>query len=401
MTSDPTISGVINSPREIASFQGRFLSNEQQEFRELIALVAEDGSFSLDQAKLTEINHSSLPDGNYTLELIAADLEGKQSEIIQLDFTLDTAAPSLFLETPIRNSNHSKNPRIIGSIPDQLEQIAAVEYQLDGATPLTLHLDQQGRFDSPLPTTTIGTHSLVLTAIDTAGNQTEINLEFQLTEQILIGPENTTGWGITNNDTVFLAERDSFLVQATKTIELGQTQGTRTLQFDLDANFANSDTSAFVPDALWVYLLDPDNPSQTLLDNGTPGTPFFSLSSDTAEYTPGLVLYHGNTVELDLSPLAEELADFTHGLLQFQLVNQDGDTGSTVKIHNWSNTVDEQGITPPIFPMDSTPLEPGPALNLSNLNLGENLELFWQNQQLDGVTGNYSAQVTVKTMAVP
>jgi hypothetical protein len=60
-------------------------------------------------------------------------------------------------------------------------------------------------------------------------------------------------------------------------VELGQTAGSRTLRFQVDAEFDSTDTTAASDDQLLVYLIDPTDPTQTLLDRGEPGTAIFSL----------------------------------------------------------------------------------------------------------------------------
>jgi len=64
-------------------------------------------------------------------------------------------------------------------------------------------------------------------------------------------------------------------------VGLGQEQGLRVYTFDVEAKF---DLRGGANDRLEVYLVDPRNPSQTLLDGGQPGTPLFVLEPETPSY---------------------------------------------------------------------------------------------------------------------
>ena len=68
------------------------------------------------------------------------------------------------------------------------------------------------------------------------------------------------------------------------TITLGQAAGARAYRFQIDAAFDTSATGAVLEDVLAVYLVDPTNPSQTLLDRGTPETALFTLAGTKAEH---------------------------------------------------------------------------------------------------------------------
>ena len=77
-----TIEGTIISNIEIASLQGNFGG----EMGEITAQVQPDGSFTLTRSDLAGIYGENLPDGTYTLQLIATDINGKQSLPIHLTY---------------------------------------------------------------------------------------------------------------------------------------------------------------------------------------------------------------------------------------------------------------------------------------------------------------------------
>src|SRR5262249_48111214 len=144
-------------------------------------------------------------------------------------------------------------------------------------------------------------------------------------------------------NSIVLREQNRIVTEHSKVVELGQDQGTRTIRFDLEAHFDETDSGGLVEDLFLVYLASPGNPGQTLLDRGRPGTALFALSRSQVELRSGLVRFDGKTVEIDVS----SLADAAQGQLIFQLINSDADTGSFVTIANLTNTIDPLGTSGP------------------------------------------------------
>lgn len=117
-------------------------------------------------------------------------------------------------------------------------------------------------------------------------------------------------------------------------IGLGQERGTRQYTFSVDASFDN-DIATQSRDRLEVYLVDPHNPRQTLLDGGEAGTPFFVMEGKDARYPESFVQFDGSLVHLDLT----SLHDLAEGKLQFRLVDSDSESGTRVTIKPLSNDV--------------------------------------------------------------
>ncbi|UBF30105.1 FG-GAP-like repeat-containing protein (plasmid) [Kovacikia minuta CCNUW1] len=188
---------------------------------------------------------------------------------------------------------------------------------------------------------------------------------------------------------ISLDEGNRFLTQTTIPIELGQSQGTRKLTFDLSAQFGTANSSTAIEDAFLVYLVN--STSQTLLDQGK-GTAVFSLSGNNAEYTPGLVTYNGSKVEIDLSSLKDE----TSGTLIFQLINNDADTNAQVQVTNLTNTVDSLGVSSPVFSTPRTVL-PGAAIsNVSSFTTTTDLKALLSNVHRNPKTGKFVANLQVQ-----
>jgi hypothetical protein len=124
---------------------------------------------------------------------------------------------------------------------------------------------------------------------------------------------------------------------------VGQTEGTRTYRLQVTPNFDTTDALASSDDLFAIYLVDPLQPTTTLLDRGTPGTTLFTLSEAGAEFVPGRVRWDGEIVEIDLS----ELTTRDTAELRLQLLNTDGDRGSRVSIRPLTNEVDASDVIGP------------------------------------------------------
>jgi hypothetical protein len=125
---------------------------------------------------------------------------------------------------------------------------------------------------------------------------------FRFIAQNYGGPFNETALAFTleTPGATVLREGDAFVAEATIPIALGQSEGARTLRFDVHSRFDESDSAA-LEDLLLVYLADPADPQTTLLDRGENGTSLFSLAGDEAEFPAGRVRWDGSTVEIDLT----------------------------------------------------------------------------------------------------
>lgn len=399
ITSNPAIGGTVTDNSSIASFRAGFDDTPLAEFTNITSLLGSNGSFTLNRTQLETIRRNPLRDGIHTLRLIAADTAGNTSNTFNLNFTLDTAAPQTALLTPIPGGNHSNTARLIGTTTDTGTNLSNLQYSIDGSSPNTLTPGSSGKFDSPPPSSPLatGSHTAVIEATDTAGNQTSQNINFQVTNNFTVAPPQTTGWAATSTNTVLLAERNSKLVQAVVPVQLGQAKGSRTLRFQLKADFDKTDTTSAIEDLFQIYLVSPNNPNQTLLDGGSPGTPLFSLAGSKAEFVPGRVRYSGDTVEIDLTSLTNN----SSGNLLFKLIDSDTDTGSTVEVKNLTNTIDEEGTASQVFVAAQNKATSGGSLDTSNLTAASDLKVNFTQVQLDPATGNYKASVQVQNTGNP
>lgn len=173
------------------------------------------------------------------------------------------------------------------------------------------------------------------------------------------------------------------------TITVGQTVGTRTYRLQVTPNFDATDTAASSDDLFAIYLVDPLQPSQTLLDRGTPGTTLFTLSESGAEFVPGRVRWDGQIVEIDLS----ELTTRDTAELRLQLLSGDNDRGSRVSVRPLTNEVDADGVIGPKLLDTTTPVSAGAAVALTGLAAADDVYVQVENVRFNSETERYAAEL--------
>lgn len=202
----------------------------------------------------------------------------------------------------------------------------------------------------------------------------------------------TIGVAETNPATDFsLAEETRFLTQKNVDVELGQTEGTRAVTFRLTTGFDETDKTSAFKDTLAVYMVDPANPTQTLLDRGVKGTSLFAMANGEADYVPGLVRFDGDIVTIDVTSLGTK----TQGRLLFQLLNSDTDNGSNVRISNIRSTADTTALKKPVFADTPTVAVPGGAQVLTNFTVAPDVKVMVRNVRFNSTSGKYSADLSL------
>ncbi|MCO6454034.1 MAG: hypothetical protein J5I93_01860 [Pirellulaceae bacterium] len=191
---------------------------------------------------------------------------------------------------------------------------------------------------------------------------------------------------------VALGEGPDLMRQVIQPIELGQSAGSRTLSFEVATRFGGNSPNAALHDLLLVYLVDPLDPSQTLLDRGMPGTALLSIGPQGAEFPPELVAYDGQRVAIDLTSLADQ----TQGNLIVQLLNHDGQTGTKALLRALRNEVDPHGSSSATRPPPRAMAEAGGPVNMDWLMPDLSLEAVVDNVRFDAGTGLYAADIRVR-----
>ena len=319
----------------------------------------------------------TLADGNYSLTAKAVSSSGDASAAsAALSLTIDSLIPQLTLSTPLQSSQLTAQSRLAGSISGTGSAMATLRYRFDTSpVDVAVALGVNGTFDQLLDLTGLsnGNHTLTITGTDVAGNISVTQVSVVVSEQRI------------------LSEGTGFLVQQSTSLNLSQLRGI--VSFDLDPQFDRTDQTAITEDRFLVYLVgDPNLPSQTLLGKpGVPGGTVFSLTEKQAEFVPGLVSFDGKTVQIDLSSLTTQ----TQATLIFQLVNNDADSGTYVKVEN----ITQRAKVADIGSRVDSPVTVAPvagAITLSTLSPTTNLNIQLSDVRVDALSGRYTARLQVR-----
>ncbi|MHB8953754.1 MAG: FG-GAP-like repeat-containing protein [Pirellulaceae bacterium] len=188
-----------------------------------------------------------------------------------------------------------------------------------------------------------------------------------------------------------LTERGTYGSQQEISITLGQGDGARNYRMQVDADFGEPSGSSLVPDLFSVYLVDPADSSQTLLDRGVNGTSLFSLSPRGVEMAGGLARWDGSVLELDLS----SIADRDTGLLRLQLLNGDASSAASVSVLPLDNSLDPDRVAGQLLATRDSARAPGQALDLGALTASDTIQLGIENVRFDPAVGGFIADVGV------
>ncbi|MEL7038786.1 MAG: Ig-like domain-containing protein, partial [Cyanobacteria bacterium J06592_8] len=213
ITSDPTLTGTVSNPAEVAELEitidGEFVSINPE--------IAEEGTFNLSENQLeSALNISFAQNQTYTVQLRSVDTDGVESNIAELTFTLaldgeppeqefefflpeiDFLPPfvsaSLANDTGISDSDGiTTDATITGTAIDNVA-IAQLEVSIGAEfVPVSTNIAEDGTFtltqdqlESALNTNLIeGANTVLLQAVDTSGLRSPIaQVNFTLTSDV-------------------------------------------------------------------------------------------------------------------------------------------------------------------------------------------------------------------------
>jgi RHS repeat-associated protein len=173
ITFTPTVTGTITEASQITGFKASF---DGINYVNILAQKQADGTFTLAKAQLETIAGKALIDGNYTLRLIATDAVGNASQNYATAFTLDTTivVPSnlkLATASDTGTSNSDSITKINTPTITGTGEIGATIKINDGSNVVgQATVGPDGTWQVATSLLTNGTHSLIATATDLAGN---------------------------------------------------------------------------------------------------------------------------------------------------------------------------------------------------------------------------------------
>jgi RHS repeat-associated protein len=173
ITFTPIVTGTISDASQIAGFKASF---DGINYVNILTQKQADGTFSLAKAQLETIAGKALIDGSYTLRLIATDEFGNASQNYDTSFTLDTAI------TVPGNLKLATTSDTGASNSDNITQINTPTISGTGEIGATIKINDgsnlvgqatvgtDGKWQVATSLLTNGSHSLIATATDLAGN---------------------------------------------------------------------------------------------------------------------------------------------------------------------------------------------------------------------------------------
>ncbi len=180
-------------------------------------------------------------------------------------------------------------------------------------------------------------------------------------------------------------------------ITVGEESGVRTYRVDINMAFDDSDDVALVNEVFNVYIVDPLDFSQTLVDGGTNGAPVFSFIDGSIRTIPGISKFDGSTLEIDLSGITKtDTAE-----ILFQFLNTDADSGGVVTVHPISNSVDSQLEQLPTLDTGAEVFDPGNEIDLNSFGRVSGATLHFAGIQYDSTSGLISTSLQVENGVEP
>ena len=381
ITFNPTITGTLADISQIASFTAGFDATPAGSFVTVLTDLLPTGAFTLSTARLNQLAGSTLADGSHTLHLRATDVRGNVATVDRA-FTLDTVAPAGSLALAASSDTGPVGDRLttldVVTLTGQTDSLATIVLANNGATTTA---DTTGLYAFSGFALAEGTNQISVTMTDRAGNQGHVVQT--ITQQGADG-------------SILLKENSSWVVDVSTPIDLATTAGTRTLRLTLEPQFDTTSTTAIAEDTFLISLVNPADLTDTLLDRGQNGTALFALHGTTAEFQAGLVTFDGTGVAIDLTSLGAQAT----GLLRLQLVNHDSDSGSQIRVRTLTNIVNSTGTPPTLFPLSTTLVSRGGAVDLSGYSLTATAHAEVENVRIDQATGRYTAELSLHNTGV-
>ena len=388
ITNQAGITGKINLTQPNLKLQ---VGQANGTFVDITNTLDANGNFQLDATKLATIV-GTLSDRSYQLTFKLLDSNGVLVGSNNFNFTLDTTAAQTTLN-PLTGTV-TPTAHLTGTATDGNGGTSG-RFKIDGGTWTSFSVQPNGSFDKVINAQglTAGSHTVNVELADLAGNVTAQSVSFNVdNNNIYASPATNPGWGRVFGTGFSLAEGNSLVTQNSITVALGGS-GKRTLDFDLATTFDKSDLKSFGKDRVAVYLVDNNNQPIALDATHPGGVPLFSLSETGAEIIPGLVKFDGTHVQIDVSNVAG-----TSGKLVFQLLNQDGDSGSNLTVTNFVDSIDPNGNPGTSVSPAIAPVTPGAAKILDSYMATSSAQILLSNVSLDQATGKYTADLRVQNV---
>ncbi|MCA9137899.1 MAG: hypothetical protein KDB00_14105, partial [Planctomycetales bacterium] len=350
----------------------------QTEPHSWVTLLADGRQGQADAAGSITFEDVPLDDGDNTIPFELRDAAGNRT-VVTAVVNLDRTAPAIPVIELALNSDTGAigdfiTERRFVTLIGQSDPNVSIRFDVLNRV---LETGDSGTFEASAIPLEFGENEITVFAEDSTGNQVSTNVTVK---------------NVAPSDWLLLEESTDGVVEQSQTVVASELAGASTLSFDVRMDLDSADQTVSTEDLFLVYFVNKSNPSQTLVDRGTPGTALFQLSGANVEFATGLVTFNGTTVQID----AAGLPGGVDGEIRFQLINQDHDTGTSVAISPIivDSGSERNGAVPFSNPTDVVPI--GDALDIGELLPNSELSSIISNVRLDHATGRYVAELQVR-----
>ena len=185
ITSNPAIQGQVSDDIGVTQLLAALDAGENPSFSDLITSLHPGGSFVLTREQLDALAGGSLAEGAHSLRLLAKDAASNTSTALDLNFTLDSQAPSGasvgIANADALDGNDSRTSAAIATLRGTAEPGATVTLAAQG---LSTVASQSGSFQLAGVAFASGENNLTITVADTAGNSQSLSKTFTRVVQV-------------------------------------------------------------------------------------------------------------------------------------------------------------------------------------------------------------------------
>ncbi|MCS7469110.1 putative Ig domain-containing protein [Stieleria sp. ICT_E10.1] len=173
ITRNGQVAGQISDESGLVSIQAAIDRVAPGSLLDVASHLEADGSILFDSTLLSTLNAGPIPDGEFSVRVVAVDEHGNESRQ-SIAITLDSNAPNLDIASPIDGTITNTSVTVSGQATDDGSEIVSLEGKLDDGDLLSIGFDAAGvfNFNSALVggATDDGPHTYALRATDLAGN---------------------------------------------------------------------------------------------------------------------------------------------------------------------------------------------------------------------------------------
>ncbi len=190
-----------------------------------------------------------------------------------------------------------------------------------------------------------------------------------------------------------VGDTEGFASQRSSLIRLGSDNTNRTFRLQLRGELGQGDLSTS-SDLFSVYLVDPEEPTRSLLGGTESLTPIFAYTASKIRTLDGVSRWDGLNLEIDLSRALP--TESGNGLLIFQSLNRNGELDTSIEARLVSNSIDGNRTTLRGIEPRSRVVEPAAPTDLPGLTIASDVDLVELRAAYDSTTRTLTSDLAVE-----